>query len=228
MAGIYQGKCQYCKRIFSKQGMKKHLDICEKRSDNLTKVPGDNAESYFCIKVEGYHAPEFWLYLDVSTERTTLKDLDKFLRNIWLECCGHLSQFIIDREYYTVSPERGYDEHSMNYKLQDILAVGTNFRHEYDFGSTTELKLKVVSKRLGVKRKKKIELMARNLLPEVKCVHCGKQAVYICAECMWDDMGELCEECAEEHECGEEMLLPVCNSPRCGVCGYEGGVYDED
>ncbi len=26
----------------------------------------------------------------------------------------------------------------------------------------------------------------------------------------------------EEHECGEEMLASLMNSPRSGVCGYEG------
>ncbi len=230
MSETSQGKCQYCKRIFSEQGMKKHLDICERRSDNFLKVPGDNAESYFCIKVEGQRAPEYWLYLDVSAERTTLKDLDKFLRDIWLECCGHLSQFIINRRYYTASPERSYDEYSMNYKLKDILEVGTNFRHEYDFGSTTELNLKVVSNRTGIRRKKKIELMARNIMPDVKCAVCGSKATLLCTECMWDKEEEaaLCDDCAAEHECGEELLLPVCNSPRCGVCGYEGGMYDED
>lgn len=230
MAKTSQGKCQYCKRIFSKQGMKKHLDICEKRSDNFLKVPVDNAESYFCIKIEGQHAPEYWLYLDVSAERTTLRDLDKFLRDIWLECCGHLSQFIINRRYYTASPERSYDEYSMNYKLKDILEVGTKFWHEYDFGSTTELNLKVVSNRTGIMRKKKIELMARNIMPDVKCAVCGSKATLLCTECMWDNEEEaaLCDDCAAEHECGEEMLLPVCNSPRCGVCGYEGGMYDED
>lgn len=38
----------------------------------------------------------------------------------------------------------------------------------------------------------------------------------------------MCEDCEETHECGTEMLLPVCNSPRCGVCGYEGSsIYDD-
>jgi hypothetical protein len=27
---------------------------------------------------------------------------------------------------------------------------------------------------------------------------------------------------SEEHECGEEALLPVVNSPRMGMCGYTG------
>lgn len=28
------------------------------------------------------------------------------------------------------------------------------------------------------------------------------------------------------HECGEDMLLPVVNSPRVGMCDYTGGYYD--
>jgi hypothetical protein len=30
-----------------------------------------------------------------------------------------------------------------------------------------------------------------------------------------------CDSCAEKHE-HEEMLLPVVNSPRMGVCAYDG------
>lgn len=221
------GRCQYCRNIFSKRTIRKHLEKCEARQSKI-KETGGETERFFTILVEGSRLLNYWIYLDVSAKRATLKDLDKFLRDIWLECCGHLSQFIINREYFTISSERDYGEHSMNYKLENVLEVGTTFKHEYDFGSTTELRLKVLAECQGIKRKKKIELMARNLPPEIKCVHCGNQAAYICAECMWDGMGELCGECATEHGCGEEMLLPVCNSPRCGVCGYEGGVYGED
>jgi len=35
-------------------------------------------------------------------------------------------------------------------------------------------------------------------------------------------MGWLCDECAPKHKCGEDMLLPVVNSPRVGKCGYTG------
>jgi len=28
-----------------------------------------------------------------------------------------------------------------------------------------------------------------------------------------------CDECGTEHDCEEEMMLPVLNSPRMGVCG---------
>ena len=32
----------------------------------------------------------------------------------------------------------------------------------------------------------------------------------------------VCDQCLESHECGEEMVLDVVNSPRMGVCGYVG------
>lgn len=38
----------------------------------------------------------------------------------------------------------------------------------------------------------------------------------------------LCEECIEDHDCDEEMFLDVCNSPRMGVCGYNGSEYYPD
>ena len=43
-----------------------------------------------------------------------------------------------------------------------------------------------------------------------------------CAQCIYEGGGWLCEACAKSHECGEEMLLPVVNSPRVGTWGYTG------
>jgi hypothetical protein len=44
------------------------------------------------IKVEGAYQKEYWLFLDIALN-ATLEDLDAFLRQIWLECCGHMSGF---------------------------------------------------------------------------------------------------------------------------------------
>lgn len=41
----------------------------------------------------------YWLYLEMPA-RATLTDLDGFLRDIWLECCGHLSAFDIGTVRY--------------------------------------------------------------------------------------------------------------------------------
>ena len=54
------------------------------------------------------------------------------------------------------------------------------------------------------------------------CGVCGKPATQVCTECMWENTGWLCDECASKHDTDEEMFLPVVNSPRVGMCGYTG------
>src|SRR5260370_19281758 len=39
----------------------------------------------------------------------TLADLDDFLRDTWLECCGHLSEFTIKDVSYSSVPEDSWD-----------------------------------------------------------------------------------------------------------------------
>jgi hypothetical protein len=41
-------------------------------------------------------------------------------------------------------------------------------------------------------------------------------------ECSWSGDGFRCDDHAETHACGDDMLLPVLNLPRIGVCGYTG------
>ena len=67
-----------------------------------------------------------------------------------------------------------------------------------------------------------VGILARNDPPQIKCSKCDHLATRICTECIYEDAGWLCDDCAEDHKCGEEMLLPVVNSPRTGVCGYVG------
>ena len=107
----------------------------------------------------------------------------------------------------------------MNARLDKVLSIGLKFIHEYDFGTTTTLLLRVVSERSG--KSGKIRVVARNELPDFKC-ECGKPAKDICSQCVWNGDGFLCKDCSEEHECGEDMLLPFVNSPRSGMCGYTG------
>ena len=97
------------------------------------------------------------------------------------------------------------------------------FGYQYDFGSTTELMITVANYRVMNNRKEKLIILSRNNPIEILCEECGKKPVaYICTECLYEGSGRLCEDCTRTHECGEEMLLPVCNSPRMGVCGYCG------
>jgi hypothetical protein len=177
------------------------------------------------LVVEGRDLPMYWMHLEV-TASTTLTTLDRFLRATWLECCGHLSAFEIEGVRYSVDAGMDDDwdmgEKSMRVRLDKVLSPGQTCFYEYDFGTTTDLRLKVVSERQAATKGNAIQVLARNVPPVMLCEECGKPATEVCSQCIFDDKGWLCDDRAMEHECGEEMLLPVVNSPRVGMCAYTG------
>ena len=67
--------------------------------------------------------------------------------------------------------------------------------------------------------------MSRNELPKVSCIECEQMAQWLCIECQYEDEspGFLCDHHVKNHphtNYGEP--LPLVNSPRLGMCGYEG------
>jgi len=221
-----QGKCNLCGNIFKKTGITRHLKSCivdKEGKNSSTKGKTLKKSIFFHISLEDRYLPEYWMHVEMSTD-SKLSNLDDFLRRIWLECCGHLSAFTIDEIRYSVSPMREYGEKGMNAKLGNVLRPEMKFFYEYDFGTPTHLTLKVVSEYVGQVRGKKPCILARNAPPEVKCELCGNHATEVCVQCICDDEGWLCDDCAGKHECGVDMLLPVVNSPRVGMCGYTGKV----
>jgi hypothetical protein len=181
----------------------------------------------FHLVVEGYRLPMYWMHLEVAAG-TTLATLDHFLRETWLECCGHLSVFRIGGFNYYVDAEMdAYWDWDMRWKnmqvkLEEVLSPGQTCSYEYDFGSTTELIVKVIAEPEVDMKGKAIQILARNSLPIIPCDMCGETATTFCPQCIYEDKGCLCEVCAKSHACGEERLLPLINSPRAGVCGYTG------
>jgi hypothetical protein len=99
-------------------------------------------------------------------------------------------------------------------------------RHLYDFGTTSETDIKVVGPREGkATTKLPIALLARNIMPEAVCQECGELARWLCIECLYEkgESGYLCEAHVEDHphyNYGDPM--PLFNSPRVGMCGYDG------
>ena len=210
-----EGVCRACDRTISGRGMTRHLQSCVER-EKLQLRQGDGR--VFLIKAS---AGPFWVYFEVD-DSSTLRDIDSFLRDLWLECCGHMSAFTIDSvEYFSDTEYMEPGEKDMNVLVRDVLRPGIKFLHEYDFGTTTKLDLKCISERQGMVRDK-VDILARNDMFEFLCDECGKPAKEICIECMWEGNGFLCESCAKGHKCGEDMLLPVVNSPRMGMCAYSG------
>ena len=119
----------------------------------------------------------------------------------------------------------------MRAKLKDILLHGMTFLYEYDFGSTTELTLKVLERGISKARGGPVRLLARNGEIVFSCVKCGKLATMLCLECQEEVGGPedeenvfFCDRCIDKasHSHDKEMRIPVVNSPRMGVCGYTG------
>jgi hypothetical protein len=218
-----KGTCQFCQGVFSKAAMTRHLETCPQRTDAATtgSQRATKTTRLVHLLVEGRDQPQYWMHLELPAE-ATLQSLDDFLRRTWLECCGHLSKFEIAGVSYASYPEREFGDKSLRVQVGKILSPGQPFSHEYDYGTPTELRLKVVVEREGEAKGKSIQVLARNEAPLISCERCGKAASEVCAQCIYQGGGWLCDACAEEHACGEEMLLPVVNSPRVGMCGYTG------
>ena len=222
------GSCGYCQGSYAKSAMARHLKACKARqedneSDISNSAKGSAKRTILHLQVVGRDRPMYWMHIEIPAS-ATLTDLDDFLRLTWLECCGHLSCFEIAGETFDCeSAEMG--NKSMNISLGKVIGPKMVFEHTYDFGTSTELSLKVISARQGLAQGKAVRIMARNDPPDIRCDVCGKPAVAVCCQCIDEGTGFVCEDCAEKHECGEDMLLPVVNSPRMGMCGYTGDAY---
>lgn len=377
----YKGVCNFCHQEIDKAKMTQHLKSCKERKVSFEAQAVTAAQSQkprmtklYHILVEGTDLPMYWLHIELPA-LYTLYDLDDFLREIWVECCSHLSEFRVgkmsflsrpdfmdfpdsmmvgddadddeedeeedveldeeqfdeeedeeedDEEYYgedeaqeelheenaseiselmqmspremldsintmltqefqrdaagmpleefenrflqlftqrlqAESPEEAEElartpelqdqlkgmasalhtmfqfpmlanmvmpeEQDMSYDIRDVLKVGDKFSYEYDFGSTTSLRLKVIAEREGYFRKDEdpVRILARNLQPVIPCRECGQPATKVEPGYAAALYGALCDKCAKKvDEYADEEFLPVVNSPRTGVCGYAG------
>lgn len=221
-----KGKCVFCGKSYAKAGMTRHLQACKARQEQYAEQ-AKNAKAkvgkLYHIQVADPFSALYWLHIEIPAS-SALNVLDSYLRAIWLECCGHLSHFIVNGQHYSVSPMAEYGDKSMKFSLEKVLKPGMSFQHEYDFGTTTELMLKVIDEREGViPPKTNIIVMSRNDSPEIMCEGCHKKpATLVCGQCIYYEEAWYCDDCAPNHACGEEMMLPVVNSPRVGMCGYTG------
>jgi len=163
----------------------------------------------FHLVVEGSRLPMYWMHLQVAVD-TTLATLDHFLRDTWLECCGHLSVFRIGGlNYYVDAGQDAYwwdrRRKTMQVKLEEVLSPGQTCSYEKDFGSTTELLLKVIAEyevemkgRLsrplpGIACRSFLAMCAENPLPasvlnasmKIKgvCVMCVRGATHVVKRC---------------------------------------------
>ncbi len=214
-----KGTCAYCGKELSKAGMTKHLVTCPQRQQAIATAEGKKgtSEQLYHLRVQDAYNSDFWLDLEMRGSKT-LQDLDNYLRAIWLECCGHMSQFSLGGGFAR--------EVGMRRKISDVFHHGGELTHIYDFGTSSETIVKYVDQREGKPlTAKPIVLMARNNMPEYPCIECGKPATHLCMECMIEEesAGTLCDQHTKNHphdNYGDP--IPLVNSPRLGMCGYDG------
>lgn len=136
----------------------------------------EKTEKYFELLLYGAYNKDYWLIIQIK-ENATLDDLDRFIRDIWVECCGHLSVFEIDGVSYEREPDDdfgwGEPAKSTNHTLKQVLTTGMIFNYEYDFGSTTEIMVKVLDHYSAQKQNEKVVILSRNNSPEFACSICG-------------------------------------------------------
>jgi hypothetical protein len=203
-----RGNCFICGKTAGKTAIKNHIQ----------KEHNGGEERCFLIRADGAYYKDYWLYFSVPLG-AALSATDKFLRNIWCECCGHLSAFRPGGRSGQIwgGDEDGY---GMSRKLSSFCAGDTLF-YEYDFGTTTDINVTIVDELYRPAQREKARLLARNVPPRMVCVKCGASATRIDA---WKREA-LCDKCAGT--VGDEAaLLPITNSPRCGECAYDGE-YDK-
>jgi hypothetical protein len=111
------GKCAYCSGSFSGTIMARHLESCKDRYASsssqsrdkeyiLLRNNNNTAQHHiaYLLKVSSKYFPEYWSFMEADGT-CKLEDIDSFLRNMWLECCGHLSCFTIDSQRYEIQPD---------------------------------------------------------------------------------------------------------------------------
>ncbi len=102
-----KGVCKFCNGEFDKAKMTQHLKHCKQRAAAIAVGTGDEAKQkqrLFHILAEGRYNPQYWMHLEIPASES-LFTLDRFLRDIWVECCGHLSSFEIGGTSYADEPE---------------------------------------------------------------------------------------------------------------------------
>ena len=225
--GMTQGECTYCSMIIDGHEIDSHIIKCTK-SPYQTVIEQSKSvkDKIFLIGIQSPELPLYWMFVEAKGS-STLEMFDNFLRKTWLECCGHMSHFIIGNIYYEKHPldEDIGDNKSRTMKasIENILDTNSVFHHEYDYGTTTYLQLKVFAVRCGTVGKP-IILVARNEAPSWLCTFCKNPATKVCGICGIGLRNVFCHKCLAKHSCTKEkgVALPLVNSPRTAQCGYTG------
>lgn len=148
---ISNGKCIFCNGLFDQDEIGKHLakHLSQKEKEDI----GRTTSTFYHIIIGGN---ALFLHILVRGD-SKMKTIDNFLRSIWLECCGHLSNF-------------GYKKFNilMSETVAKVFAGKIKIFHDYDYGSTTQVDLKG-GKSYALHLKENLLLLSRNEPLKLMC-----------------------------------------------------------
>lgn len=224
-----EGKCVYCDKVYAANSIGRHLGSHLKKKEK--EAPSKGKSYHLKIKSGSLYFLHLLIYQDIS-----LGELDRFLRGIWLECCGHMSEFTVKKSrplksiwgIRIPSSPVSLDKGSL---AGQVFEKGLKIKYEYDFGSTTDLEIQV-SNEYNVQEAQGITLLSRNEPLAILCDSCGEPAISMCTEWQCTE-SYFCRKCEKAHakSCStfkEYSKSALFNSPRVGVCGYFGGRIDKE
>lgn len=254
-----QGTCSLCGGIYDRSVMSRHLKQCLVKR---TRAEGVKPGSYASYKTDNQHIMhlgivnlgygtrkgDYWLHLSVRTD-TTLHILDRFLRNHWLDCCDHLSQFTVGNVFfvsrspfaylYPPSPvnssgDEDLNENEAKHFADEILEVSAfdyeEWSMDFAIGAVVKPQQKFAYEYdFGSTTALELRTMAMYRhapQEEITILAQNNPPGITCVTCSavpkWIFPASLQPEVAYCDECAKSRndLFPVVNSPRNGVCAY--------
>ena len=170
------GECHLCSRnISSLRYMKHHLESCMR---TWTWQPRDNDQeandTFTHVTFRAEPNVNYWM-VAVIRKDVTLRQVDEFLRNVWLECCNHLSRFnfggmTVGSDGFEKEMRHHFDHIDTSHiatfdsELMKIALPGTILEHEYDMGSTSITEI-TVNGLLEIPESRPITVVAQNNPP---------------------------------------------------------------
>lgn len=175
-----------CAHRSTKARMPAHLAVC------IPKHGGSGpSRTSVVLRFDASHDSRYCVYVEARAD-APLRQVDAFLRTLWLECCGHMSAFRAARR-----------ELAMGISVERAFASAHTLQYEYDFGSTTALSGAIVSTRRAPASRAVVRLLARNEPIAWPCAECTAPATVVCPFCI--ESGDdclFCEAHADAHEHG--------------------------
>src|ERR1700733_7947534 len=137
-----KGKCPKCNKMYAAAQAGTHLLACALQCD----TPSLPMTEGYLIRISWSEQPGmYWIFVTIPSN-ASLGLLDAFLRDIWLECCGHLGEFTIGGRRYMSHSESGNPSQSMKNQIGQLLSPDSTCQYVYDMGSSTDLEIQVVAK----------------------------------------------------------------------------------